>query len=146
MAHLITDHDPFHVHKLLGLFCLLHFLFRLLNLTLHGTAFPESESTAVQVGCVLAHGLLSWSSLLLPLPAKRNYSSPMIWPEFRFHSIGFVSRHVVATALTLADAWPKEPLYEAAAKMAVVVATVLAARHITARHGSKEKRTTNAMP
>ena len=28
MAKLITDHDPFHIHKILGVLVLLHFLYR----------------------------------------------------------------------------------------------------------------------
>jgi hypothetical protein len=53
----------------------------------------------------ILHAGLSWSSLLFHIPAKRNKSNPMIWPEFRWHSICFACRSFVAmywvAALTL---------------------------------------------
>eukprot|EP00037_Helgoeca_nana_P001665 m.28472 g.28472 ORF g.28472 m.28472 type:complete len:320 (+) comp12020_c0_seq3:554-1513(+) len=146
MANLITSHDPFHIHKLLGLLVLFHFLYRIGLAFLYADAFPATEARSVQIGWVLLHGALSWSSLLLPLPQKRNFSSPMIWPEFRFHSIAFVTRHVVATVVTLAGLWPDSFLHEALCKTALLVATVYAARLITDRFGDRERRTTNAMP
>ena len=92
------------------------------------------------------HGLLSWSSLLLPLPPIRNCSAPMIWPEFRFHSIVFTSRHVLCTLLTLNNAWPQSMVAHVGAKLAVLLATAKAADVVTSRLGDAEKRTTNAMP
>lgn len=146
MARLCTNHDPYHVHKVLGAAVLLHFLYRLATLCRCGTAFPPSEPAWRASAGVLVHGLLSWSSLLLPLPAKRNFASPMIWPEFRLHSIAFATRHVVATLLTLNDAWPANRWGRAAAALALVLATSQIASWITDRYGDREQRTTNAMP
>jgi hypothetical protein len=146
MAYLITHHDPYHVHKIVGLLCLLHFVYRFFMIVLHGTAFPDSESCRSQAACVLVHAVLSWSALLLPLPEKRNFNSPMIWPEFRLHSITFATRHVVATAVTLLGLWPESVVADVAVKTALVVCTVLAARVVTTKYGDREKRTTNAMP
>ena len=82
MSPLVTRHDPFHVHKTLGLLVLLHFIYRYALLFSCGTAFPATESLSAQTAGVLLHGVLTWSSLLLRLPAKRNFASPMIWPVF----------------------------------------------------------------
>ena len=104
----------------------------------------ESPSTAL--ASVLLHGLLSWSSLLLPLPTRRNFSKPMIWPEFRFHSILFATRHVVTTLVTLLNLWPTNEHVNAMARAAVILGTVTIASLITNKYGSRDKRTTNSMP
>ena len=113
MANLITNHDPYHIHKLLGLASLLNYFLRFYYLFVYGTAFPTHEPFTQALCCVLLHGVLSTSSLLLPLPLKRNFASPMIWPEFRLHSITFALRHVIATMLTLSNAWPTQKVAEA---------------------------------
>ena len=154
MAKLITHHDKFHIHKILGLLVLLHYVYRFGLLFQHGSAFPttsggeSSESPLVASLGVLLHGLLSWSSLLLPLPSKRNFNAPMIWPEFRLHSITFATRHVVATICTLNDWWPDEGSYlrHGLARAAVVLGAVKAASLITDRYGCRDQRTTNSMP
>lgn len=146
MARLITKHDPYHLHKTLGAAVLLHFGYRFYLLLTQGTAFPPYESRTWQSIGVGAHAALSLSSLLLPLPEHRNFSSPMIWPEFRLHSILFALRHVVCTLLTIHDAWPEGLLANAASKFGIIMATSFAARAVTERWGNRQTRTTNAMP
>lgn len=146
MANLITVHDPFHIHKFLGSMALLHFLFRFSLFLTTGNAFPPSEPVWRPTVAIAAHGLLSWSSLLFQLPLQRNFTSPVIWPEFRLHSILFASRHVVCTLLTLHSAWPEHPLKLTVANAAVILGTIRAASEITERYGDREKRTTNAFP
>jgi len=146
MAKLITNHDPYHIHKLLGLSVLLNYLLRTYYLLIYGAAFPDDESYFQAIASVLTHGILSVSSLLLPLPSKRNFSSPMIWPEFRLHSITFAFRHVIATALTISSAWPNHKGAEALMKLSLIILTIRCASWITDRFGDHEKRTTNSMP
>lgn len=146
MAKLITSHDPFHVHKTIGVFVLLHYLYRFFLLFTTGSAFPEEEPAVQASICVAVHGVLSWSSLLLPLPSKRNFQGPMIWPEFRAHSITFASRHVVATIVSLNHLWPTNVWLDVVAKIALVWGTQRVASEITNRIGDREKRTTNSMP
>ncbi len=171
MAHLITHHDPFHVHKILGVLALLHFLYRLYNVLCTGYAFSrweQDEGLVWPLLCILLHGLLSWSSLLLPLTKKRILTAPMIWPEFRLHSIAFATRHVVGTAMCLLGLWTlglqidQLPLasvtsstaaramlqrgYTLAVRTAMVMITSHVASAVTKRLGSKEDRTTNSMP
>ena len=98
MAKLFTHHDRFHVHKVLGLLALLHYLYRFALLYRCGDAFPSSgpssgsgssveeyESPLMASAGVLLHGLLSWSSLLLPLPSKRNFNAPMVSPRMKMN-------------------------------------------------------------
>ena len=85
MAKLFTHHDQYHIHKTLGLLALLHYLYRFALLYRYGDAFPSSNGGNVESPLAIAdsagvmlHGLLSWSSLLLPLPTKRNFNAPMV--------------------------------------------------------------------
>jgi hypothetical protein len=147
MAFLITHHDPGHVHTILGMICLLHFAYRIALIIVIGTAFPTSERSWVAAGCVALHGLLSWSSLLLQLPHKRNFKKPMIWHEFRLHSILFASRHVACTLVTLLAIGDRVTFSaNIVGRTAIVVGVSFTARIITQRHGNRETRTTNAMP
>lgn len=156
MAKLITDHDPYHLHKTLGVLVLLHFIYRIGLTLIRGFVFctvhsaQEGLCTDQQVhfdaAGVILHGLLSWSSLLLPLPQKRNFSSPMIWTEFRFHSITFATRGVISSVVSIYGLWPEQLLWNYASKVALILGTCYTADFITAKYGCKEQRTTNAMP
>ena len=114
IAKLITKHDPFHIHKILGVLVLLHYAYRFVLLF-----------------------RLSWSSLLLPLPSKRNFSEPMIWPEFRLHSIVFATRHIVTSILSFI---PRQAnFFQKEQKTHGTIADVC---RITTCRGSLETRTT----
>jgi len=97
MARLITHHDPYHVHKIQGLFILLHFLYRFVLLFYTGKMFGNVyadgktrwEPLWLEMLCVGLHFGTSITSLLLPVPSKRNMSAQMIWNEFRAHNITF---------------------------------------------------------
>lgn len=146
MAHLITHHDPFHIHKILGVLVLLHYIYRFYLVFQTGTAFPSAESPSRAICGVILHGLLSWSSLLLPLPTRRNFAKPMIWPEFRLHSILFASRHVFSAILSLAHLWPNGNIGNLFARASIILGTVNIASFITQNYGCNVKRTTNSMP
>ena len=146
MANLITKHDPYNIHKILGVASLLSYLLRVYYLFLHGTAFPQQEPQIQAVCCVLLHGALSTSSLLLPLPLYRNFSSPMIWPEFRLHSITFAMRHVIATIFAITNVLPNNPMFQCFIRIGLILLTIECASMVTQKFGDQEKRTTNSMP
>jgi hypothetical protein len=154
MAYLITHHDKFHIHKTLGLLAVLNFILRIYYAIRYRNSFPEWENKTFACASVLVHAALPVASLMLPLPTKRNFSSPMIWPEFRLHSILFSCRHVVVTLVSILGLWPTQVwgaapgavVAECALKLAVVLAVVQIAAIISHYYGDKEKRTTNAMP
>jgi hypothetical protein len=81
MAHLLTHHDKYHVHALLGLAALLHFLLRYTMLFACGDAFANDRMFCFNVLSVLLHSALPLSALPLPIPQARNFSAPMIWQE-----------------------------------------------------------------
>lgn len=145
MTKLVTKHDPFHVHKLLGGAVLLHFAARITLLVCTGNAFPPSEPKKVATMCIMLHAVLSWSSLVFSVPRSRHAGAPMIWPEFRWHSIIFASRHALCSIVSLHDKWPDGVLSVPARLAPVLIASTLAG-YVTRTMGDRNRRTTNAMP
>lgn len=149
MANLITHHDPYHVHKTLGLLSLLQYVYRYACMFRYGTMFPANEPLAWTTVGVLLPLALSLTSLLLPLPRVRNFNRPMIWPENRLHSIVFGARHVIGTLMSLYGLWPDDQnvLANAVARAALILGTVHAASIITDKYGdpTRKIRTINAM-
>ena len=157
MAYLFTNHDKYHLHKTLGLLSIINFVLRFYYAIVYGTSFPSFESKIFSCSSVLVHALLPITSLTIPLPEKRNFTSPMIWKEFRLHSILFSCRHSILTIITLLELWPTQleifknyKLYalfsESILKYIAIISCIKIASIITAKYGDTEKRTTNAMP
>jgi len=145
MARLLTHHDRYHRHAILGLVSLLHFAYRLLATAVTGVAFPPGEPAWATALCLLPHTLLHVTSLTLHLPRKRNFSAPMIWPEFRLHSGVFGLRMVAATAASL-WLWAPGAGSQHPAAYLLVLGTCCLADLVTRHFGDQEQRTTNAMP
>ena len=157
MAHLFTNHDKYHIHKTLGILAVINFILRFYYAIVYGTSFPSFENKLFSCSSVLIHAILPIASLSIHLPEKRNFTSPMIWREFRLHSILFSCRHVILTIITLLELWPTQLDYfknkylyallsESFIKYIFVVSCIKIASIITAKYGDVEKRTTNAMP
>jgi hypothetical protein len=156
MGKLLTSEDARNAHKALGLIAMLHFLYRLYEVAVHGNAFHAVGTHALprHVFCVSFHGLLSLSSFIPRVPTARNYTAPMIWPEFRAHNLVFCSRHVIATVLALVASVPEphrptcfdRTPFRFVVGAALVYSTSEVADAITRRMGGKESRTTSAMP
>ena len=91
-----TKEDEYHIHKLLGSFCLLNFIYRFYCLFSQGTMFLNTPNGLYSV---IIHGILSISSLQFHISNIRNTSKPMIYPEFRMHSILFGLRSVIITIM-----------------------------------------------
>lgn len=90
MQRLFTREDKWHVHKALGVGALASFGY-------HCTAaFRRGDHHHVGIGCALMHAALSVSSLVFRIPNNRVKGAPMIWPEFRLHSIAFALRSIAA--------------------------------------------------
>lgn len=157
MAYLFTNHDKYHIHKTLGFLAVANFILRFYYAIIYGTSFPPFETKVFSCSSVLIHALLPIASLSIPLPEKRNFTSPMIWKEFRLHSILFSCRHSILTIITLLELWPTQleifknyKLYalfsESILKYIAIISCIKIASIITAKYGDTEKRTTNAMP
>jgi hypothetical protein len=94
---LVTKEDPTHIHKLLGGICLMHYIYRYYLLLTTGTMSLRTPVAYYMVGI---HGLLSCSSIIFHIPKQRIKGGPMIYPEYRLHSIVFALRSVVCYYLT----------------------------------------------
>lgn len=99
MESLITHHDGKygHVHKSLGFISLTHFIARFGEFAIYRVMTFDRAAWIL----IAVHAFLSWSSLIFYLTSFRSASAPMIWPEFRAHSILFASRSLTAMSLTL---------------------------------------------
>lgn len=157
MAYLFTNHDKYHIHKILGILAFCNFILRFYYAIAYKTSFPAFESKLISCSCVLIHALLPIASLTIPLPEKRNFASPMIWKEFRLHSILFSCRHVLFTIITLLELWPTQYktytytygtalITESFIKYLIIIGFIKVAGVITEKYGDKENRTTNSMP
>jgi len=89
---LSTHEDSSFIHKYLGGICLMNFIYRFYSYFHYGNMKLDNSFALLLVG---VHGLLSTSSLIFHISSVRNSSKPMIYPEFRLHSIVFALRSVV---------------------------------------------------
>lgn len=87
-----TKEDSTLIHKGLGILCLLHFIYRYSLYLFYGNMFIQNP---IDIFLVNIHGVLSISSFLFHIPSLRNPLKPMIYPEFRLHSIIFALRSVI---------------------------------------------------
>lgn len=95
--------------------------------------------TTTDISLVAVHGLLSVSSLIFHIPRKRHAKLPMIYPEFRLHSIAFAMRSVVCCFL---DFYGFHRIY----KMLACLGTMLVADQITRIYAEAGDTTMRAMP
>ncbi len=94
---LVTKEDPVHFHKAFDIFAFVHFFYRVAHA---GPADMNFSADSRTEWCVGGHAMLSLSSLIFRLPAKRIAEGSRIWPEFRLHSIVFACRSLACLALT----------------------------------------------
>jgi hypothetical protein len=135
---LVTKEDPYHIHKLLGLCSLLNYIYRYSMLIVYGSMFLNTTLDMCLIGI---HGCLPLSSILFRLPKKRHAKLPMIYPEFRLHSIAFGMRSIVCCFLDVYGG-----TYLVYYKMGVCFATMMAADWITAHYAEPGDTTMRAMP
>jgi hypothetical protein len=89
---LITHEDNFNFHKILGVSCLINFVYQFYQLFLYGKMNLQDNIYAPVL--FLTHGALSLSSFIFRVPLNRHKGLPMIYKEFRLHSIVFALRSV----------------------------------------------------
>ena len=117
-----------HVHKIIGSAALAHYAYR--SYLLVTTGSMQFDSSIFTLCCILLHMLLSASSYIFKIPSNRINSAPMIYPEFRLHSIIFAYRSLIVMILM----WAANryeivlPLYF---RGAVVLLTMVAADAVT---------------
>jgi hypothetical protein len=98
-------------------------------------------NTPIDLVLIGMHGLLSVSSLIFHIPRKRHSKLPMIYPEFRLHSIAFGLRSVVCCFI---DYYGGE--YKLYYKMGTCFGTMMVADIITKQYAEPGDTTMRAMP
>jgi hypothetical protein len=91
---LVTNEDPCHIHKALGMSCLLHFLYRYAcGWGPRGTLGYES-ATFFNALTMCMHMALSSTSLFFHVLSKRMKTKPLIiYEEYRMHTIQPCATH-----------------------------------------------------
>ena len=136
---LFTHEDRFQVHKIFGVLSLLHYLYRAYLIIFTGTMRFE-DNFVFTVAAIMIHFFLSTSSLIFKIPSKRIKVAPMIYPEFRLHSIVFASRSmllIVAQAIFGRFYSSVIPFY---LRWMIIISTMIFADHITSRYGETGER------
>ena len=85
----LYDHD--------GIFVIIHSFYRFYLLFTYNNSFLMEDKYAPLY--LILHGLLSVTSFLFHISNNRVKGRPIIYPEFRLHSIIFAMRSVICTLL-----------------------------------------------
>eukprot|EP01128_Nolandella_sp_AFSM9_P002116 TRINITY_DN12501_c0_g1_i1.p1 TRINITY_DN12501_c0_g1~~TRINITY_DN12501_c0_g1_i1.p1 ORF type:complete len:304 (-),score=49.99 TRINITY_DN12501_c0_g1_i1:73-984(-) len=91
---LFTPEDPHNMHKFLGLYAVISFIYRYIYVTIvKGQSHLGFTGTAFDWLTIGLHMSLSCSSLIFHVLARRILKRPMIiWEEYRLHAIVFSMR------------------------------------------------------
>ena len=147
-SKLFTHEDRSQVHKVLGLWCLGHYVVRI-----HRGIWSADPTGGLRgpnaLLWVLPHALLSLSSIKFHVPRERVAKKPMIWQEFRAHNIIFALRSFACAALASISLDASAAVRQRAAVGAstAVLASLIAADVATARlREDSSETTTGTMP
>jgi len=95
ISKLITHEDKFHIHKLMGVASLLNYFYLFFDCFYSGataTLTLRRANSFPFIALTWVHTALSLSALQFLIPRTRTGILPMIWQEFRAHSIIFAVR------------------------------------------------------
>lgn len=94
ISKLITHEDKFHIHKIMGCISLFNYFYLLFDYFYSGAVAKLTLRTVDGkfIGLTWLHSILSLSALQFLIPRIRTGIIPMIWQEFRAHSIVFAMR------------------------------------------------------
>jgi hypothetical protein len=101
VENLFTNEDPYNFHKTLGFLSLFSFVVRLSMIGKSDMGFQRFPMLTVPT--VAIHMCLGLSSLFFKIPDRRISEGNRIWPQFRLHSICFVTRHSLLILLYWAE-------------------------------------------
>lgn len=109
-VRLNTKHDKYKLHKIMGISCGLHYLYRFYVLLRYGESFFGPQNYGFTLFVLLFHMMLPLTSLMFRVLKYRNPSYwLMIWKEYRFHVIIFTFRSISVALLSLMFAQYRYP-------------------------------------
>lgn len=94
---LITREDPMHLHKGLGILCLLSFIWRLAHVGTSDMGFLSHPHLTIPTVCL--HLMLTASAFEFKISARRIKDGTRIWPEYRMHAMVFLCRSVAVIVM-----------------------------------------------
>lgn len=97
ISKLVTHEDKFHIHKFMGTISILNYFYLFFDCFYSG-ATADMSIRSVDTGFIVltwVHAALSLSALQFLIPRTRTGILPMIWQEFRAHSIIFAVRSFI---------------------------------------------------
>ena len=97
ISKLVTHEDKFHIHKFMGTISILNYFYLFFDCFYSG-ATADMSIRSVDTGFIAltwVHAALSLSALQFLIPRTRTGILPMIWQEFRAHSIIFAVRSFI---------------------------------------------------
>jgi hypothetical protein len=121
---LITNEDPMHIHKTIGILCFVSYIFRIVQTGPSDMGFVTFPQLTMPT--ILLHLLLNITSLVFKIPSRRISSGYRIWPEYRLHSLVFLARSLaVMTLFWYEQTYNKEPNYDW--NLAIIIFGMMAA-------------------
>ena len=135
-SKLFTSEDTLHVHKVLGISCLLHFMYRYLYVLPRTNTLGYGSSFRLDTVTLLLHLGLSYSSILFHVLKARIPERPLIiYAEYRLHAMVFTTRGVLISLVGVyAHLIPSA--YRQACVLLIVLSTSLAVDVITSKYGT----------
>jgi len=139
MDRLTTEHDKYHLHKILGFGCLFHYNLRIYYKFMYGTMFFTPNSLITNI-TPFVHLGLSFSSFIFHVPKYRYDSKIIIWKELQLHNIIFVSRSasMMLFSLFITNTSRINYIY----KLLIIMGHHLLADYVSAKFINNNKTTT----
>ncbi len=144
---LFTNHDKYHLHKVLGFGCLFNFFLRIYWLIIYGSMYIYADSQ-ISVLIPVAHLTLSLSSFIFHVPQTRLNSKIIIWKELQLHNMIFTSRSAIIMIYSIIciryniNMNTKYYYLYQIGKLALIVAHHMLADYVTMKYNMNNKTTT----
>jgi hypothetical protein len=144
---LFTNHDKYHLHKVLGFGCLFNFFLRIYWLIVYGSMYIYADSQ-ISVLIPVAHLTLSLSSLIFHVPQTRLNSKIIIWKELQLHNMIFTSRSAIIMIYSIIcirnniNMNTKYYYLYQIGKLALIVSHHMLADYVTMKYNMNNKTTT----
>ncbi len=138
---LFTNHDKFHIHKILGFGCLFNYLLRIYWLIVYRSMFIYTDYISSFL-IPIFHITLSLSSFIFHVPQVRLNSKIIIWKELQLHNIIFTSRSCIIIAYSLICINFKYNYLYHLGKFIIIILHHILADYITFKYNVNDKTTT----
>lgn len=135
-SKLITSEDTFHIHKILGVSCLLHFMYRYLHMLPRTNTLGYGSTRLLDTVTLLLHLVLSYSSMLFHVLKARIPERPLIiYAEYRLHAMVFTTRGVLISLVGVYEHLIPSA-YRQACVLLIILSTSLVVDVITSKYGT----------